>query len=1403
MTQKIIEPNKLGEYISKGKSDFYLKLDKHGDKKINSRKWREVGKPLSPSLSMEGQRFEDEIYERVSKKCDKVVSKWKSHDSQEENNEKLIELFDEATDNNKIIALEQFNISGEIGDFFLPGEVDLIIFWGSNVGLYDIKASWGEKTYHQIQTSTYSILLKRILDKKDCELRTGIIDKETKKNIDFSSIDEVPSFSNEPREDDVRRLLSEDGPISRLYDMDIENIDYQVEGGIKESKYGEIAFTESVESKHIRLLGLTRSEQKAFIKEGYETIEDVADIIEVIEEPKPYQHHEIPIKDKHRNSVRRLVEEHKLSVNIVQLAQKAQSMLGKINPDSSNSFDKPWNLWKHGSGKGNLPEDNPPWENDNIRKDSLIRVYIDVQYDHVKDFISCISSRITSSKVNYSINESEMVDDLVDNSDEQEEYEEEMLSKFFENVFSSISDVADDTGWENEKASVHFYFYTSEDKENLMDACERHQSLNNIRELLSFREGIEQKMYSIIHKEIENRIAPKQLSTGILPMMETSYSNQESMSINDDFEYKDSDGNKINLRKAFKTKMFDYRVPIKRKDDSLEIKYSSYADDFYPLLPRFGSNIPLEYIWSCKEIEKLTPKWADDEGYKSVIESFRWVDSSSKNRRIRKEDIKKMSEKLSQALQHVERSLTYRNIDIEKEPIDLTSNNYLDRSSLSDSCSDYLKMEYQSKKEEALSHYNLPIRERVITGKSIPVEVKEVEVKDRVMKARCETIYGQIGFSNPMDVAEASRIKSDEDDGSGSWLVATPIKKENNLYTEKTERPQEILNSPTVAIQEFKPEKKHVSLISYPSSGKSTDEYREWHKGWTEDGKGSKVEYSISEGDKLILDPQIDSITSQRAKAALSSTSNSNLYNTIEKMRKGRLKKPQTSLFDKEKNREILDWFVENNKPSPNKKQQEFIKSINSKFCLLQGPPGTGKTAGALSLSILSRIYSMSKSTNCLVTGASNKSIKEVMEDVAESMKKYDGDRFSNTSLVRLTGSSPENKIEGVEYVEYNSQEDTLQNVVERLKKENGGQSKLGGSYEVESNIIVFATPSTIHKLADNIEAAFPAQKVYELGFSIFDVLAIDEASMLTLPSFLNAGGLMEEDFQVLISGDQRQMPPVQSHEWLDEDRKNIKEVHPYLSTLDFFRYLRGENIEYMEEKSPHSANLSITRLNTTYRCHEKIADFLKKWVYSKDNINYKSEVSHTLPEPEGTNDIVRKHIMKPENPLVLVLHNDNMSQQSNPLEAEICAEIEKNIPDKQTSGIVTPHNAQKGLLGSKCSEKTNIDTVERFQGGQRDVIMISSTVSDSDYLQKESEFILNPNRLNVALSRMKKKLIVVAPKSLFRMIPNDVEEYERSLIWKGLQKELKVEENEPDWEGKDYELINKNMGKNIEIYKS
>ena len=113
------------------------------------------------------------------------------------------------------------------------------------------------------------------------------------------------------------------------------------------------------------------------------------------------------------------------------------------------------------------------------------------------------------------------------------------------------------------------------------------------------------------------------------------------------------------------------------------------------------------------------------------------------------------------------------------------------------------------------------------------------------------------------------------------------------------------------------------------------------------------------------------------------------------------------------------------------------------------------------------------------------------------------------------------------------------------------------------------------------------------------------------------------------------------------------------------------------------------------------------------------------------------------------------------------------------------------------------MDTVERYQGGEADFIIISSTVSDPDYVRSESEFLLNLNRINVAISRMKKKLVIVASRSIFEFMPQDAKDYDKALLWRGIAQTVGFTANStPKWRGSLSEFLGKTAQNiNVEVY--
>jgi hypothetical protein len=162
--------------------------------------------------------------------------------------------------------------------------------------------------------------------------------------------------------------------------------------------------------------------------------------------------------------------------------------------------------------------------------------------------------------------------------------------------------------------------------------------------------------------------------------------------------------------------------------------------------------------------------------------------------------------------------------------------------------------------------------------------------------------------------------------------------------------------------------------------------------------------------------------------------------------------------------------------------------------------------------------------------------------------------------------------------------------------------------------------------------------------------------------------------------------------------------------------------------------------------------------------------------------------VLRPEQTIVVVLHDEEGSMLRNPFEEGLITEIlaalaaaPYELEAEHGLGVVVPHRAQRAALQQNVpylnlvdpltgrTLRSAVDTVERFQGDERAAIVIGATESDPHYLLLSSEFLLDPRRLTVALSRAKNKLILVAARSVFTLFATDEETFEHAQLWKNL----------------------------------
>ena len=309
-------------------------------------------------------------------------------------------------------------------------------------------------------------------------------------------------------------------------------------------------------------------------------------------------------------------------------------------------------------------------------------------------------------------------------------------------------------------------------------------------------------------------------------------------------------------------------------------------------------------------------------------------------------------------------------------------------------------------------------------------------------------------------------------------------------------------------------------------------------------------------------------------------------------------------------------------------------------------------------------------------------------------------------------------------------------------------------------------TPGGVYGM---LKAKWPKQLACH---DLCDLLVLDEASQMNLPEAVMAALAMKGDAPLIVVGDHRQMPPIVKHDWDRETRRTFRQYQVYESLFDTLR----------------SQNPPMIRFAESFRLHAAMAEFLRLEVYRHDGIAYHSKKTDLLPAHDDEDALVAA-VLRPEFPLVVVTHDEADSQVRNPFEQALIEPILRALADPSRHGldaldglgIVVPHRAQRAALQqafpklcvidpiSGLPARSAIDTVERFQGGERTVIMVSATESDRAYLLASSTFLLGPRRLTVAVSRAKRKMILVASRSIFSLFSPDEETYANALLWKNL----------------------------------
>ena len=227
----------------------------------------------------------------------------------------------------------------------------------------------------------------------------------------------------------------------------------------------------------------------------------------------------------------------------------------------------------------------------------------------------------------------------------------------------------------------------------------------------------------------------------------------------------------------------------------------------------------------------------------------------------------------------------------------------------------------------------------------------------------------------------------------------------------------------------------------------------------------------------------------------------------------------------------------------------------------------------------------------------------------------------------------------------------------------------------------------------------------------VYDYLIMDEASQVDIATGALALSCARN---VVIVGDTKQLPNVVT----DDVKVKAKAIFDTFNVNEGYQHTKS----FLQSILDVMPNVTQTLLREHYRCHPKIINFCNQKFYRGELI--------IMTIDKGEEDVLS--VVK----TVAGNHERNhySQRQIDVIKSEI---IPKYVFNTEETGIIAPYKNQVEALSREITD-IDVATVHKFQGKERDNIIIS-TVDD-----EISDFADDPYLINVAVSRAKKKLMLV-----------------------------------------------------------
>lgn len=424
-------------------------------------------------------------------------------------------------------------------------------------------------------------------------------------------------------------------------------------------------------------------------------------------------------------------------------------------------------------------------------------------------------------------------------------------------------------------------------------------------------------------------------------------------------------------------------------------------------------------------------------------------------------------------------------------------------------------------------------------------------------------------------------------------------------------------------------------------------------------------------------------------------------------------------------------------------------------YFLLIGPPGTGKTSQALQYLVLEQLAEKPKGQS---TNPNDQSPKVNGQSSILLLA------YTNRAVDEICNMLSEHEIDYIRIGnEYSCDPKYSDHLLQEVLDENTTLNSIKSTLS-EAQIIV-ATTSTMNSRS----ALF--------NIKHFDLVIIDEASQILEPNIVGILTARQEEGRAIdrfiLVGDHKQQPAVvqqQGEADVENTASVLENIHLSSCANSLFERL------ILTERTAGRTDF-IGTLHKQGRMHPDIADFANRKFYAKEQLEcvplahqLETELAYNEESEDALDNMLKAHrmIFIPSMPCKQL----NISEKVNTDEARIIADLlrrlfrqmSKNFNPQKSVGVIVPYRNQIAMIRKEIErleipalEGISIDTVERYQGSQRDVILYSFTIQSRyqlDFLTANTFYEEGQpidRKLNVAITRARKQLILTGNESTLR----------------------------------------------------